>query len=256
MLLTSLLASHSFVAFAYDDEYPSQSVRDEITQWVTATAAILNHQNHGHHRLFDLPESDRQRYVGCSRTKLAQSWNIRNAEDLRRQVASLTERGHNAVFLESYMIFSESRDELGEELLFLVLDYLYGNDAVEYVARVLYFGDKWGDRGIIAWDLFRVGTIVCMAYAAGFIEREEAYLLMEPAINLLRVNFSSWEEAVDNYLDGFVYWGNGRNEAIANRRLERFHEIAAAYEDLFDDALFARPHTINLERVSYPVAEY
>ncbi|MCL2851736.1 MAG: DUF1266 domain-containing protein [Defluviitaleaceae bacterium] len=210
------------------------------------------------------------------RRALEGSWNIRSAEDLERQIANLLEgRGHSRQFMESYEVFSAALVEfadfdeaygLDEELvlerfLMYFIEQSFDVEAVGLVESILYFGEKWGDRGIAAWDWVRVGTLVNMGYIAEFISHEEGIRLMEPASNLLKLHFSDWDEVIDNYMDGYVYWARAGGTAavtvnleVVRRRLD-FHRLRLDYlrlgdNDLnpFNDDFFDRTPIVNLER--------
>ena len=217
-----------------------------------------------------------------ARRGLAGSWNTHSADDLRERIAGLMAgRGHSQRFEETFATFSTALnvfselDEvagLNEELVLerFLMGIEQSTDVLtaERVANILYLGEKWGDLGIIGWDLVRVGTLICMGYAAEFIDREEAFRLMEPASNMLKMHFSSWDEAIDNYIDGFTYWANHGNRSIASVRLEAtqrrlaFHRLRLDYlvqdnEHLspFNDFFFDRTPIVNLQRTILPAPE-
>ena len=106
-----------------------------------------------------------------------------------------------------------------------------------------YVDEKWGDRGIMAWDLFRMSNLVQWGYTAGYVTYEEALALLEPAAMLLCESFSSWDEAYENYLDGYNWWArnNVLNQDIwETQRGKIYLEMKAdpAIGAIFDDTLF------------------
>ncbi|MCL2618470.1 MAG: DUF1266 domain-containing protein [Defluviitaleaceae bacterium] len=259
VLLAGVIASQTAVpAYAAETE---QSVRDELTRWIIGTSAILNIQNRNDHRRFEsdyIEEADRER----SRIGLRSSWNTENADDLRDRIANLMQgTGHHQNFMRRFAAYSAvegALENIPEESRF----------AENSRELVLYVGDKWGERGIIGWDLVRVGTLVDMGFAAGYIDREEAFLLMEPAANMLRFLFDDWDEALENYLDGTgVFWAGitptmgATHRLVANRhlsylRLRLDYYRRGAYDILpFDDSFFWRTPTVNLERTILPTPE-
>lgn len=62
------------------------------------------------------------------------------------------------------------------------------------------------ERPQLAWDLFRASSLAQWGYEAGFVTYAEALALIEPAAGLTAQNFSSWEEAYENYLYGYQAW--------------------------------------------------
>ena len=103
-------------------------------------------------------------------------------------------------------------------------------------------GEKWGDRGILCWDLFRMSSLIQWGYVAGYVTYPEALALLEPAATLLRENFSSWEEAYENYLEGYNWWA--RNDVLdkdiwETNRGSTYKMIAADKNyPILDDTLF------------------
>ena len=249
-----LILTISSTTFAFAQT--SYCGRDEISQWITATASILNHQNHDDHRMIELQRDNSASFAALSisaRGILERGWNITNADGIRMQAAFLTTQGHN----NDFMLFYEIIEYLGLEEATVFITEMFGAEVANRLNRIAYLGYKWGDSGIIAWDLFRVGSIVSWGYVARYIDREEALLLMEPAIALLQMHFSSWDEAVDNYLDGFSYWGN-HNPALPNTDYAIRRGIYAqlrTIEGLFDDSLFAATPIVNLQRTQLPTAQ-
>ena len=66
---------------------------------------------------------------------------------------------------------------------------------------------------------------------------------MEPAARLLRENFSSWDEAYENYLDGYHWWAriDGRDADVwESERGQAYLEMKddPDFGPLFDDTLF------------------
>ena len=63
--------------------------------------------------------------------------------------------------------------------------------------------------------------------------------LLEPAATLLKENFSSWDEAYENYLDGYNWWDRNDvlNRDIWDTPRGRIYQRMADSE-IFDDALF------------------
>jgi hypothetical protein len=244
----------------------AHDARAEITSWITATASIINFENNRNPRLFDLPPGNCPCESGgsmadCASRILRSGWGVNNANDLRRQVQSLLINGHNSAFWDAWEDFDESIKLLGlDEFLrrFVAREgaaaaALGVDDPTEFPLHTLELAEKWGDRGIVAWDLFRIGTLVSWGHAAGYIDREEALTLMEPAVNLLKFYFSSWEEAAENYLDGHQWWSRGSDPLTADSRWHNFNNaIPERIPGIYNDSLFNNPPTENFERTTFP----
>ena len=260
ILLASLIVAQSFTSLAYANT-PAKTPKEEAAYWITATSSILNWSNNqqdlgrSEYRLFDLPDRDRLVLTSLSRLH---GWNIFNADDLRRSINNLTlGQGHNISFVEAYRAFRAAHNHYGDDVM-SILEIDSNERSVDAFNHTLRIGERWGNRGIIAWDLFRVGTLISWGYTAGFIEREEAYLLMEPAINLLKFYFISWTEAVENYLDGYLFWsirgGMDIEESLeeVERRMWIFVYILTGHPYVFGTTSFSYTPTLNLQRAIVP----
>ena len=174
--------------------------------------------------------------VSYCRNLLSNGWNIENREDLISTVFSMTFHGHDGSFREmaaDVKLRSQAEREAISAASNAWPSYMW--EYTEYVDK------KWGDRGILCWDLFRMSNLVQWGYTAGYITYEEALALLEPAAILLQQNFSSWEEAYENYLDGYNWWArnNVLNKDIWQTiRGTYYKNIRREYGQIFDDSLF------------------
>ena len=75
---------------------------------------------------------------------------------------------------------------------------------------------RWGDSGIIAWDLCRVAQVTCLAYHAGFITFDEYLNLTIPAAEIMQKTFTCWADMGENYLYGVAFW-QGLSEYTDNQ---------------------------------------
>ena len=119
---------------------------------------------------------------------LEDSWSIRDRAGLIETVCSMTAAGHNANFLRDVEMIASMTDAEYRALL----SEATGVDAYMF-PYTKALGEKWGERGILCWDLFRMSNLVQWGYAAGYLTYPEALALLEPAAAALRENFSSWE---------------------------------------------------------------
>lgn len=172
-----------------------------------------------------------------ARGMLEDGWSILNREDLIETIISMTLSGHNGSFLyDAIFISSLSEEEFSE--------YASVSEINSYMfpyTKQLY--EKWGERGILCWDLFRMSNLVQWGYLAGYITYPEALLLLEPAATLLAAYFDSWDEAYENYLDGYHWWA--REDVLDTDvwETERGQTYLRMKEDplmgpFFDDSLF------------------
>ena len=174
-----------------------------------------------------------------ARYLLEDSWSIRDRAGLIETVCSMTAAGHNANFLHDVEMIASMTDAEYRALLSTVTDV----DAYMF-PYTKALGEKWGERGILCWDLFRMSNLVQWGYAAGYLTYPEALALLEPAATALRENFSSWEEACENYLDGYNWWARenvGSKDPWTVTRGPYLKNLMEKNPAVFDDALFSAP---------------
>lgn len=181
-----------------------------LETWALPMGAMLTYVNQAGVILTRLPEAGAPARFGAYarsaelvedyRGKLA-GWGIYGREDLVSTVISMTLAGHNASFFEMAADVKQRSEKERKEIseassAWPYFMWGYTEDLAE----------KWGDRGILAWDLFRMSNLVQWGYVAGYVTYEEALALVAPAATLLSATFSSWDEAYENYLDGYTWW--------------------------------------------------
>lgn len=170
---------------------------------------------------------------------LADSWDIQNREDLIETVCSMTVYGHNSNFLHDVEMIERMTPAEYQQLL----KNAQGMDAYMF-PYTKHLGEKWGQRGIMCWDLFRMSNLVQWGYAAGYLTYPEALALLEPAATLLHDNFKDWDEACENYLDGYNWWARenvGTKDPWTVTRGSYLKKLMQNYGKVFDDSLFRTP---------------
>ncbi len=173
--------------------------------------------------------------VRC-RAMLSDSWGIDSREDLIVTVCSMTYHGHNDSFFEAV--------EVGNSLTQAEYNEIISRGGVDayMFPYTKQLSEKWGDRGILCWDLFRMSSLLQFGYTAGYVTYAEVLALLEPAATLLCENFSSWEEAYENYLEGYNWWT--RNDVLdkdiwsINRGNSYKSIVADKNYNTLDDTLF------------------
>lgn len=155
-----------------------------------------------------------------ARKTLAESWGIQDRASLVSTIMVMTENGHNSEFLK---LAESGKADAYTEALF----------------------KKWGERGILCWDLFRMSNLAQFGYEAGYVTYAEALALIEPAAKRLQETFSSWESAYENYLDGYGWWsGTGYvGQNVWNTERGQLFLLMMDRDDLapvFDDTLFTQ----------------
>jgi len=209
-----------------------------LEAWALPMGAMLAKINSGDPARFGLYARSAAKAKSCKGILNGGSWNIPSRDDLAYTVLSMTLYGHDSTFREMAADVKQ-RTQAERDAISAASD-AWPSYMWEYTE---YVDEKWGDRGIMAWDLFRMSNLVQWGYTAGYVTYEEALALLEPAATLLSESFSSWDEAYENYLDGYNWWA--RNDVLGQDiwQTERGQMYQTMKNDLatasiFDDALF------------------
>lgn len=235
-------------------EKKTASASSNLEAWARPMGAMLNYMN-GERRRNGLtllfggtprvgndanPHSGREIARGILN---GNSWGIDSRADLIETVCSMTAHGHNDSFLSAVAwIKGMTASEYQE-----ILKNAAGMDAYMF-PYTKQLGQKWGSKGILCWDLFRMSNLVQWGYLAGYVTYDEALALLEPAAKALHDNFTSWDQAYENYLDGYNWWA--RNNVLGKNVWETtrgtYYQSMKKQEDgkaIFDNALFRTPVT-------------
>lgn len=145
--------------------------------------------------------------VQSSRKGLNNNWGGDSREHIISIVESMTAHGHN----DSFQAAARDANSLPPDEMAYLISVSGSTDQYMW-PYTKALSEKWGDKGILAWDLSRMGAMVQWGYHVGRLTYEEALALVEPAARLTAENFSSWEEFYENYLDGYNWWA--RNNVV------------------------------------------
>lgn len=180
--------------------------------------------------LFGLSDPRTAILASQMRASLKRSWGVTCREDLMSLVPRMTAHGHNDSFQEAAAIVNS----LTEKELAILLAQSGETDQYMW-PYTKELSQRWGDKGILAWDLSRMGAMVQWGYNAGYITYAEALELIEPAARLAQETFTDWNEFYMNYLEGYSWWA--RNDVNAARetyeeelRAENGGQLPETYE--------------------------
>ena len=109
------------------------------------------------------------------------------------------------------------------------------------------------EDGLLAVDAAEAALLLQLGYDAGLLTHEEAQALVEPVAQMVLGHFTSWEELLQNLLDGrCVTDGLDEGSEALQAMTERLDALREGDDDkdpLFDDALFSE-QLVPLEGVS------
>jgi len=222
-----------------------------LGQWGRALSAVLMQRNKMNPYYFGgLEESVKAAEV--TKEMLENGWNIKSREDLLYQISTELYQGDRF----DYQTDLEFLNGLSEEQIEACKEMVEGNTEV-FLTETLKNKEKWGDKGILAWDMSKLSVLAQWGYRAGYISREEAHALIEPAAELIKEQFISWEEVWQNYLDSYAWWcakmDLEKDEEEYAKRLAVYENLKTAENvenPLFDNNLFVSK-ILPVEGISY-----
>ncbi len=173
-----------------------------------------------------------------TRQKLERYWGVTGREELMAAVEELTLDGSDSDYRwEAVLALSLSEEEFEAAVT-------AAGDKGWRLAYTKQLAQKWGDKGIWALDLFRMSNLVQWGYTAGYLTYRESLALLEPAAIILSTQFSSWDEAYENYLDGYHWrtWADPGVGGVWETPLGRSYQEQMKQDPrvapLLDDSLF------------------
>ena len=192
--------------------------------WFNATYAPLTYSNGCNWRLVGGWEPTEEN-AEITKTLLQSSWSVKDRETGLETVKNLIQKGHRGKCRE----YTEQMAEWGildldeEEFIQQIIVKSSGNEVGRYaVAYYMYQGGVEPEY-MVAWDLCRVNQLYADYYLCGYVTYEEA---MDASLtNSLKLQelFDSWEEMMDSYMTGYMFWQGDLMLTDDSPTKERYH---------------------------------
>lgn len=230
----------------------NENADSNLGPWARAMGSVLIFLNDGNPYYFGGYQITEDNKNGAAKI-LSASWEIENRKDLLVQIRNLLTEGDRVAFRKE----AKEMNAMSKKQLKTAMKQLSGDLLVHY-QMVQYNWENWGSKGLLAWDMCRISHLVQWGYVAGYLNREEAQALIEPAARRLQKKFTSWEEVQNNWLDGFCVFANvdrnASNTDYTNRK-GLYETLVKKQEEnkdkvLYDDSLFTKEIT-TISGVSY-----
>lgn len=185
--------------------------------WSSALAGILVQINGlDHYRLEMEPKTALA--VSMHKDTLDYWWGVTNRDELLETLFWVANIGHSQIFDQYVFLAKQYPDLTPQEKIDLSPTIPLVVEDMSYVDEVIAEVD---DNSLYAWDWGRFVYLCRAAYAAGFLERNEAIALIETAGQFISRRFDSWEEFGNNYLIGRLFWGGTSQRPYLKLETER-----------------------------------
>lgn len=173
-----------------------------LEEWAVSMGALLTVAEGGDPARFGAFQRAAGSRGGAARCReiLGGKWNVPDRESLLKTVEEILTEGNQKDFQAaagkvkhlSYEEIARRTSRMEEE-----------NKYMWPRAKALW--EKWGERGILAWDLCRVAALCQWGYSAGYLTYPEALEQLRPAAEKLAEEFDGWDKVYENFLEGY-YW--------------------------------------------------
>jgi hypothetical protein len=156
---------------------------------------------------------DRQRLI----QGLSENWDVSSTDSARSTLAWLLGEGHRVHFSDAVAIarspkntWKQAAQKFQDSERMLEYAEHWSETEAELRAAGMLQSEKDVARGISSWDLGRAINLARMAYDAGYIAEDEAWVAIKQAAGLARSQFGSWNELAQSYILGRAMWsGSG-----------------------------------------------
>ena len=192
--------------------------------WFNATYAPLTYSNGWNWRLVGGLEPTEEN-IEITDMLLQSSWSVKDRETGLETVKNLIQKGHRGKCREytEQMAEWEILDLGEEEFIQQIVAKDVGNELGRYA--VAYYMCKGGlePEYMTAWDLCRVNQLYADYYLCGYMTYEEA---MDASLTVslkLQELYDSWEEMMDGYMAGYMFWQGDLMLTEDSPSKERYH---------------------------------
>ena len=176
----------------------------DTVRWLTATYAVWSVRNGADLYTPGGGAPDDAFYALVIKSVMERDWGIRDRQSAQAMISWLEEEGHNQALLKYYEEHYLGQYETDVDLN-ASWDSGQGEISDGEAARQMaaYMGYRtYGAYAASGWDYSRA----LMLYVGGYYTYEEA---MDKSLELgkeLQSMFTSWEDFMQSYMYGFVYW--------------------------------------------------
>lgn len=209
-----------------------------LGHWTRAMGSVLIYLNDGDPYYFGGYKLTKENKEAAAKI-LETSWNIHNQKELLLQIQTLLTTGDR----KDYKKEAKEMRSLSKKKLKTAMKQLSGDLKIHY-ETVQYNWKKWKKKGLLAWDMCRISHLIQWGYVAGYLEKDQAQALIEPAAQKLKDNFTTWEQVQNNWLDGYCLIAcvdrsaNGNEYTNRKTIYEQIVKEQTKTKSLYDDRMF------------------
>jgi len=147
-----------------------------------------------------------------SKSTLSQYWGVNNKAELETDLNWLLEEGHQVQYAYLRKVLDENGGANADLEKINLKKYDLSKDAVLGLAFIKANYNDFSKAGIKAWDYARYVNNICVAYQAGYFNRDEATVWLRKATLAAQQSYSDWRSYYNDFLLGREFWGGGETD--------------------------------------------
>ena len=220
----------------------------DTVRWFTATYAVWSVRNGADLYTPGGGTPDEAFYALVIKSVMERDWGIRDRQSAQSMISWLEKEGHNQALLKYY-----EEHDLGQYGTDIDLNASWDSGQGEIsdgeAARQMaaYMGYRtYGAYAASGWDYSRALMLLGQCYVAGYYTYEEA---MDKSLELgkkLQSMFPSWEDFMQSYMYGFVYWS--RSDSTEPQSEFQYRVSIYHYLDSLEDGPFKMDWNMELKK--------
>lgn len=147
-----------------------------------------------------------------AKSTLSKYWNVNSKAELETDLNWLLEEGHQVQYAFLRKVLDENGGPNADLDKIDLKKYDLAKESVLGLAFIKANYNDFSKAGIKAWDYARYVNNICVAYQAGYLNRDEATVWLRKATLAAQQSYSDWRSYYNDFLLGREFWGGGETD--------------------------------------------
>ena len=176
-------------------------------------------------KLFEYPYHISTKEKLDSRNVLKALWDVGDEHEFHLLLTQLQEKGHQDLYLQVKKVLDENGGEKADTKKIDFKKYKLDTGALVLLDFVKNNYRTFTRSGIKAWDMARYANVVCLGYAAEYIDRNTGFDYLMSNLRNARKDYSDWPQYYDSFMLGRRFWGgDSANNVIYQKTITDMQE--------------------------------
>lgn len=182
----------------------------ETVQWFNTVNALIIEENDWYHEIFaGLPVNEETMIAG--QDMMSQSWNVTDRVTADENWQWIMEEGNRKEYLEDMQTLADwglAEIPSDERSTFLWTDCEMEFMEASFWADMYNLYEEKGAIAINGWDYCCAMEFIQGCYLAGYYTETEALDMALEVGQLIQGQFTSWDDLMESYMNGYRYWAD------------------------------------------------